>query len=140
MQMISLQAHNNDARNQRAVIKDVIKAETLRYLEKQKQGGHLIVSVESCSKEFNDCLDRWVCDHESNTRSDKLFLSKENEQLLASVTCIYCHCHPFIYCHLIPVNYKHFRATARCELRVTTLEEILSSHISETNVQPWITI
>ena len=70
--------HLGHAKTQRTYIKEVLKTEAERVFP--------VVLRERGCEEFNACIDRWVCDHETDTPSSKLFLSKKHEQILLSVS------------------------------------------------------
>lgn len=70
--------HLTHAKDQRAYIKQVLRTEAERVLPEMYR--------ERGIEEFNACLDRWVCNHESDTSSHELFVSNKHEKLLASVS------------------------------------------------------
>ena len=69
--------HLGHAKQQRAYIKEVLKTDAERVLPAEFR--------ERGIEEFNASIDRWVCDHETDTPSSRLFLSKKHEAILKSV-------------------------------------------------------
>ena len=69
--------HLAHAKEQRAYIKDILRSEAERVLPNEYR--------ERGIEEFNACLDRWVCNHESDTPSGELFVSNKHKEILFSV-------------------------------------------------------
>jgi hypothetical protein len=70
--------HLNHAKEQRNYIKDVLKTEAERVLPEAFR--------ERGIEEFSACLERWICNHESNTPSQELFISNKHDAILQSVS------------------------------------------------------
>jgi hypothetical protein len=70
--------HLDHAKEQRAVIKDILKHSAREVL---KLDGDFHLSCE----EFDSCINNWVCNHETDTESRTLFLSKADAASLNNV-------------------------------------------------------
>ena len=71
--------HQSNAKAQRTAIKEVLRnvaAEVLKDCEE---------SVQAIA-EYNACIDHWICDHETSTKPEDIFISSANDLILNSVS------------------------------------------------------
>ena len=71
--------HVDNAKQQRAVVKEVLKRVASEVLQERED-------ALPARLEYEACIDHWKCDMETTTRPEDLLLSSIHEQVLHSVS------------------------------------------------------